>query len=241
MWSLQPNRDDCWYDGPIGHWKVANGRDGEYSLLNIEGCPSWLVERFRTFQNLSDPDCNFTKTMFWHLWNQQWNAHFENPKTFDSYLLRCVSTHFCCIRSDPQVLWSLQLFVSSVPCLQIQKKRSSLQDPCGNRILKLDPSNSFFVATVFRYVYVSTPVFAEGTAKWNYPGIFGRMKLFNIYSQMDRFSYLKAPLRATMWRQCQDTKPHVFFSAQVPFFWRTPERFFLAVGNSDRVKFFLGG
>ena len=35
MWSLQPNRDECWYDGTIRHWKVANGRDGEYSLLNI--------------------------------------------------------------------------------------------------------------------------------------------------------------------------------------------------------------
>lgn len=63
-WNLQPNRDDCWYDGPIGHWKIANGRDDEYSVLNIEGCPSWLVERFRTFQNLSDFGCNFTKTCF---------------------------------------------------------------------------------------------------------------------------------------------------------------------------------
>lgn len=39
----------------------------------------------------------------------------------------------------------------------------------------VDPSNSFFVATVFRFLI------NVSSAKWNYPGIFGRMNLFNIY------------------------------------------------------------
>ena len=158
------NRDDCWYDGPIRHWKVANGRDGEYSLLNIEGCPSWLVERFRTFQNLSDPDCNFTKKMCWHLRNQQWNAHFENPKSFDSYQPGGVFQPIS-VASD-RILRYCGL--CNYSCHQYlacrsQKKTMFLAVSLWKPHLgSVDPSNSFFVATVFRFlINVSSPFFCR--------------------------------------------------------------------------------
>ena len=240
MRNLQPNRDDCGYDGPIGHWKVANGRDGEYSLLNIEGCPSWLVERFTTFQDLSDPDRNFTKTCF---------GIFEiNNEMHVLRIQRLLIPTNLAVWFNPFLLH--QIGSSGIVVFAIIRVISTLlADPKKTKFLagsfwkphlgSVDPSNSFFLLRQFLDFWLMCQVlfFADvHTAKWNYPGIFGRMNLFNIYIHNGIGLVTWAPLRATMWGQCQDTKPHVFVLLRCSFF-EGRERY-LAVGNSDRWSFF---
>ena len=65
-----------------------------------------------------------------------------------------------------------------------KKKRCSLLYPCGNRILDPWILAILFLLRQFLDFWLMCQVlfFAEvNTAKWNYPGIFGRMNLFNIY------------------------------------------------------------